>query len=84
MKIRTYPVLRRFVRIDSIRIGSFGEILLNKLWPTTVVGGVVGDLDEDESDDKLTDETSDRSDSPISSIEVPLPILRGADSLVDI
>jgi len=49
----TYPVLRRLVRMDSIRIGSLGEILLNKLWPTTVVGGVVGDLDEDESNDKL-------------------------------
>ena len=51
--LRTYPVLRRFVRMDSIRMGSLGDILLKKLWPTTVVGGVVGDLDEDESYDEL-------------------------------
>lgn len=34
-------------------MGSLGDILLNKLWPMTVVGGVVGDLDEDESYDEL-------------------------------
>ena len=49
----TYPVLRRLVRIVSTRIGSLGEALLNRLGPITVVGGVVGDLDEDESGRQL-------------------------------
>ena len=43
-------MLIRLVRIEAILIGSLGETLLNKLWPTSVVGGVMGDLDDDESE----------------------------------
>ena len=43
-------MLIRLVRIEAILMGSLGETLLNKLWPTSVVGGVIGDLDDDESE----------------------------------
>jgi len=52
-------VLIRLVRIEAILMGSLGETLLNKLWPTSVVGGVIGDLDDDESDCQIMGSSRD-------------------------
>ena len=52
-------MLIRLVRIEAILMGSLGETLLNKLWPTSVVGGVIGDLDDDESDCQIMGSSRD-------------------------
>jgi hypothetical protein len=78
-------VLRRLVRIVSTRIGSLEEALLNKLGPTTVVGGVVGDLDEDDPKSQPDGPCNLIQALPFSSVmEVPLSTRIGGRPRIDI